>query len=123
MAHADFSAIDETLDLVGQFQQAHNVAYGRAVFPDGLGNIFVGKLKIFNESPISLCLFNWIKIFSLDIFNKRNNQCLFIIYGFYDSGDVLQIQGSCSLKPALTCNDLVFAILSLAYQNRLNNSL
>ena len=75
-----------------------------------------------DELSISLCLFDWVKIRALKVFNQRECKHLLIINIFNDDRELLKTRKFRSLITALTCDNLI-AITVLAHKKRLKNAM
>ncbi|CFJ43716.1 Uncharacterised protein [Mycobacterium tuberculosis] len=72
-------------DFFWKLQKTKHIGYMRSAFPHLFGQLLLRVLMMRNQLPIRFSFFQWIQIFSLQIFDQRDLHQLLIGIRFYDN--------------------------------------
>src|SRR5687767_7959315 len=69
MSHAKFAMTKRIFDLIGQFENAQEIGYHRAVFCDAFGNLFLFEAALIDEHAVCFSFFDRVEVLALDVLN------------------------------------------------------
>jgi predicted metal-dependent hydrolase/predicted DCC family thiol-disulfide oxidoreductase YuxK len=112
----------KVLDRLWQFNQSERIRYSGAAFTDLERDFFLRELKLFRELRVTVCFFNRVEIFTLQIFDECEFQNRAVVGLARDDGNFRQIQKLRRAPAAFTCDQFKKTI-ALAHDERLHDAL
>ncbi len=107
MSHLDLPMFDELLHFVGQFEQAQQVADGRARAAHCIGGQLVRHVE-FTDQPVERAGFlERVQVLALDVLDQRHGHGGFIPHDADHRGNVVQAGHLRGAPAAFPCDDLV----------------
>ena len=114
----DFAFADHRPHLVRQSQQTQCVRYRRTGLDHALGHLLLRQSELLHQTLITFGFFDRVQVLPLQIFDQCQLHDLVFLSLKHHRRNVFQTCLTCCTPAALTCNDLVVAVLlALAHRN------
>ena len=118
MTAGDFAFADHRPHLGRQSQQTQCVRHCRTGLDHALGNLLLRQSELLHQTLITFGFFDRVQVLPLQIFDQCQLHDLVFLSLKHHRRNVFQTCLTCCTPAALTCNDLVVAVLlALAHRD------